>query len=221
MAPSDKPDPQIIAQQLRKPSGEAAPDVGRKMDRVNEPLFDLVLETMGPNHNRRILEIGFGTGTYMRRLFAGAAGLEVHGIDYSPDMMEIATRTNADLLDAGNLELTVGTSDDLPFEDQFFDKVYCNMVIHFWDRPEDHLKEVRRVLNEGGRFYTGIRTRESMLQFPFVQYGFMLFEPEEWADILDRNGLESRQAARRLDPVIGDEDADIQMESVCIEARKR
>lgn len=221
MPPPDQPDPETIARQLRKPSGEAAVEVGAKMDKVNEPLFGLMLETMQPADNQRILEIGFGTGTYMRRLFADVATLEVCGIDYSPEMMEIATRTNTDLLGAGKLKLSIGTSDNLPFEDQHFDKVYCNMVIYFWDQPEAHLKEVHRVLKEGGHFYTGMRTKEAMLQFPFVHCGFVLHGPEEWMSILEQNGFHPREAARRLDPVIESEDGDIQMESVCIEAQKR
>lgn len=221
MPPSDQPDPETIAQQLRKPSGEAAVEIGAKMDSVNEPLFDLTLEAMQPADNQRILEIGFGTGTYIRRLFANAAALEVHGIDYSPDMMGIASRANTDLLDAGNLKLSIGASDNLPFEDQYFDKIYCNMVIYFWDQPEEHLKEVRRVLKQGGYFYTGMRTKKAMLQFPFVHYGFVLIEPEEWMSTLEQNGFEPREAARKLDPVIESEHGDIQMESVCIEAQKR
>lgn len=221
MPPPDRPDPQTIAQQLRKPSGEAAGKVGNKMDRVNEPLFSLMLEAMQPADNQRILEIGFGTGTYMRRLFDDVTTLEVCGIDYSPDMMEIAARTNRDLMDAGNLKLSIGASDNLPFEDQYFDKVYCNMVIYFWDQPEAHLREVHRVLKQGGHFYTGMRTKEAMLQFPFVHFGFVLLQPEEWMRILEQNGFAPREAARRLDPVIEDEDGDIQMESVCIEAQMR
>jgi len=221
MAPSDQPDPQMIARQLRRPSGEAAAKVGDNMDRVNEPLFSLTHEVMQPSDNQRILEIGFGTGTYMRRLFADTSELEVCGIDYSPDMLETATRTNADLLDAGNLRLNIGASDDLPFEDQYFDKVYCNMVIYFWDEPSEHLEEVHRVLKKGGHFCTGMRTKKTMLQLPFVHFGFVLFEPEEWMSVLEHNGFEPREAARRLDPVIESEDGDIQLESVCIEARKR
>lgn len=221
MASSDRPDPQVIAQQLRKPSGEAAEKIGDSMDQVNEPLFDLTLDAMQLAGNERILEIGFGTGAYLDRVFANAAGLKVYGIDFSPDMLEIATRKNKDLVDAGRLELTAGASEDLPYDDGSFDKVYCNMVIYFWDIPEDHLKEVHRVLKPGGHFYTGMRTRDSMLQFPFVQFGFMLFDPGEWMRILEQNGFEARQAARRLDPVIEGEDGDIQLESVCIKAAKK
>lgn len=221
MPPADQPDPETIAQQLRKPSGEAAVEVGAKMDKVNEPLFGLTLDTMQPADHQRILEIGFGTGTYMRRLFTDVAELEVYGIDYSPDMMGIATRANMDLLDAGNLKLSIGASDNLPFENEYFDKVYCNMVIYFWDQPEAHLEEVHRVLKQDGHFYTGMRTKDTMLQFPFVHFGFALLEPEEWKSILEQNGFDAREAARRLDPVIEGEDGDIQMESVCIEAQKR
>lgn len=221
MAPSDKPDPQVIAGQLRKPSGEPAAKVGEKMDQVNEPLFDLTLEAMQPANGERILEIGFGTGTYLHRLFGDGAGPEVYGIDYSPDMLEIASRRNVDRIDSGDLTLAIGESDNLPFEDQFFDKVYCNMVVYFWDEPQRHLKEVHRVTRAGGRFFTGMRTKDSMLQFPFVQYGFLLFEPGEWMEMLERHGFEAREAARRLDPVIKEEDGDIQLESVCIDAQKR
>jgi len=220
MSESEKPDPRFIAQQLRRPAGEAASSIGDKMDEVNEPLFNLTLEAMQPTANQRILEIGFGTGTYLRRLFEQTDSLELHGIDSSPEMVETATRVNGDLLESTRLNLGAGESDNLPFEDAFFDKVYCNMVVYFWDQPEDHLEEVHRVLRPGGRFYTGMRTRESMLQFPFVQFGFTLFTVEEWIAALERAGFTPREAARRPDPVIHDDDGDIQLESVCVEAQK-
>ncbi len=77
------------------------------------------------------------------------------------------------------------------------------------------------MLKQGGHFYTGMRTKEAMLQFPFVHFGFVLLEPGEWMNILEQNGFDAREAARGLDPVIEGEDGDIQMESVCIKARKR
>lgn len=221
MTSPDRPDPRMVAAQLRKPSGEAAEGVGDKMDRVNEPLFDLTLAALRPAAHERILEIGFGTGTYLSRLFADAEGPEVHGIDYSPEMVARATRGNAALIEAGRLTLATGASDALPFPDQYFDKVFCNMVVYFWDRPAPHLAEIHRVLKAGGHFFTGMRTQDSMLQFPFVAYGFVLHEPGEWAAILERNGFACREAGRQLDPVIEGDDGDIRMESVCVDAEKR
>ncbi len=56
-----KPDPAQIAQQLRKPAGASAKNIADKMDQVNEPLFDLTLETMQLIDGESILEIGFGS----------------------------------------------------------------------------------------------------------------------------------------------------------------
>ncbi|MCW9706126.1 hypothetical protein [Fodinibius salsisoli] len=49
--PEAKPDPEFIAQQLRRPSGGFASEVGKKMNQVNEPLYDLTLEVMQPEDN--------------------------------------------------------------------------------------------------------------------------------------------------------------------------
>ncbi len=73
------PDPEFIAQQLRRPSGDFASEVGQKMNQVNEPLYDLTLDVMQPEDNNKILEIGFGTGKFFNKLFARADGLEVSG----------------------------------------------------------------------------------------------------------------------------------------------
>jgi len=35
---------------------------------MNGPLFAFTLEAMRPAHGERILEIGFGTGTYLHRV---------------------------------------------------------------------------------------------------------------------------------------------------------
>lgn len=220
MTAHDKPDPRAIAAQLRKPFGEAAEAVGDNMDRVNEPLFDLTLAAMRPAAGERILEIGFGTGTYLPRLFAATEGLEVHGIDYSPEMVMRASRANGERIDAQRLNLVTGASDDLPFPDGHFDKVFCNMVVYFWDRPEPHLAEIHRVLVPNGQFFTGMRTKDSMLQFPFVDYGFVLHEPAEWAAIVERNGFACREAGREQDPVLQLDDGEIRLESVCIAAAR-
>lgn len=222
MAEQNKPDPAFVAQQLRQPSGEAAEKIGEKMNVVNKPLFDLTLNTMQLDDRQRLLEIGFGTGKYFDKIFSNANDLEVYGIDFSKDMVDMARSDNTGLVDSGKLKLIYGQSDRLPFDDHTFDKVFCNMVIYFWEQPEEHLREIKRVLKPGGRFYTGIRTRESMLQFPFVQYGFILYELKEWISLLQQNGFEYIDKKQSSDPVIEDKEQDrnIQLESVCIVAEK-
>lgn len=216
-----KPSPSFIAQQLRQPSGEFAREIGNNMNRVNEALYDLTLDVMQPKENDQILEIGFGTGKFFNKLFLNERKIQVSGIDYSEEMIEAAKSNNPEAIASGKLDIQWGQSDDLPFLDQKFDKVFCNMVIYFWERPENHLREIHRVLKPAGKFYTGIRSRESMLAFPFVEYGFNLFDAEEWKDILAQNGFTFVELQTKIDPPIEFNNDELQLESCCIVARRK
>lgn len=215
-----EPDPEFIAKQLRRPSGDFASDIGKKMNQVNEPLFDLVLDIMQPEDNNVILEIGFGTGKFFNRLFDRANGLQVSGIDFSEAMVVAAEEHNPETISSGRLNLKRSSSNAIPFADQTFDKVFCNMVVYFWNQPGPHLKEIRRVLKPGGTFLTGIRTRESMLVFPFVEYGFNLYSTEEWKEILDQSGFTVKETHKRSDPELDFKGNKLRLESCCIVADK-
>lgn len=217
---SNQPDPKFMAKQLRKPSGEHAVEVGRKMNQVNEALFDLTLETMQLQEREQVLEIGFGTGSFMSRMFKEAEDLRVCGIDFSEEMVKMATVNNSEAIESGDLTISPGASDDIPYPDTVFDKVFCNMVIYFWDHPKTHLKEVHRVLKPGGKFYTGIRSRESMQVFPFVEHGFNLFGAEEWKSILTEHGFSVVNHRIRKDPELDVNQHKLHLESHCIVACK-
>lgn len=218
---SQQPDPEFIAQQLRKPSGEFATKVGEKMNIVNKPIYDLTFDVMEIEDNDKILEIGFGTGRFFETLFDKNDTIQVSGLDYSEKMVEMAKDTNRKNISNGNLNLMLGNSDSIPFPDQSFNKVFCNMVIYFWDQPEKHLKEIRRVLKPGGVFYTAMRTHDSMLVFPFVEYGFNLYSTQKWKEILNENDFNIQQIHKRSDPQMEIDDNKLQLESCCIVADKQ
>ncbi|CAN5493594.1 class I SAM-dependent methyltransferase [soil metagenome] len=216
----EQPDLEFIAGQLRKPSGDFAANIAESMDKANKPLFELTLEAMQLKNHEKILEIGIGSGKFLNFLFSKASGLKVSGIDYSEEMVQKAREINKNAVASGKLSLLVGNSNRLPFDDHSFDKVFCNMVIYFWDEPAEHLKEVHRVLKPGGMFYSGFRPRKSMLQFPFVKHGFKLYSENEWESVLKRNGFELSTISRQNDPEIVDEAETIRLESVCMVAEK-
>jgi ubiquinone/menaquinone biosynthesis C-methylase UbiE len=213
-------DLEFIAQQLRKPSGDFALTIAGKMNEGNRPLYDLTINTMEINDNDTILEIGFGNGFHFSELLSLKDGMRIYGIDYSGEMVNQATSKNAASITSGQLILTEGNSDHLPYEDHMFDKVFCNMVIYFWENPEDHLKEIHRVLKPGGKFYTGMRTRESMLQLPFTKYGFNLFKVDNWISVLKQNRFIVKGAVHQTDPPIQEDGEEIRLESVCVIAEK-
>lgn len=216
-----QPEPEFIAAQLRKPSGDFAANVGEKMNLVNEALYDLTAETMQLQNNERLLEIGFGTGAFFKKLYGHADNLKVSGIDFSEEMVGMAEANNGKAIDTGTLNIKWGKSEDIPFPNSTFDKVFCNMVIYFWDQPDKHLREVHRVLKPEGMFYTGIRSRESMLVFPFVEHGFNLYEAEQWKGMLAENGFSVTNEKIAKDPKLDFEGDTLRLESRCIAASKK
>jgi ubiquinone/menaquinone biosynthesis C-methylase UbiE len=186
-----------MTRQLRRPSGLLAGKVSNKMNEVNEVVYDLTLETMNLHENETILEIGFGNGRFFNKLFAKAANLKVWGIDFSKDMVAMANRNNPTYIRAGKLNLQLGSSDNLPFANDSFDKVFCINVIYFWDQPEKHLSEIHRVLKDGGEFFAAIRSKETFSHLPAADYGFTLYNEEEWKMVLEQNNFTFEGATRK------------------------
>lgn len=210
----------LIAEQLRKPAGEFAGKVADKMSVGNRPLYDLALKAMKIKEDDLILEIGFGGGEHFKDFLTKAENVQIRGIDYSEDMVKRASAYNGNFIDSGQLKLFLGNSNSLPFKDEAFDKVFCNMVVYFWEDPAEHLKEISRVLKPGGKFYTGIRSRDSMLQLPFTKYGFNLYTETAWRSILEENGLSVQGSTYKTDPALEEGGEAIQLESIFITSEK-
>ena len=213
-------DLKFIAQQLRKPAGDFAATIAGKMNVGNKPLYDLTFRSMNLHDGDTVLEIGFGNGFHFTEFLSLKNDLVLHGIDYSEEMVNQATTENMSLIKSGRLFLTEGSSNQLPYENETFDKVFCNMVIYFWEDPGEHLKEIYRVLKTGGKFYTGMRTKDSMLELPFTEFGFKLHTVDSWTSIVNKMGFEVSDIYRKKDPAFDDFDKKVQLESVCIESRK-
>lgn len=114
-----------------------------------------MLRALGPEElsalpERRILEVGCGTGFWLRQLVQwGARPGRVVGIDLLPDRVAQARRSTA----AGTA-LLLGSATDLPFRDGGFDLVFQATV--FTSMLDDRVRrtaaaEMRRVLAPGGR----------------------------------------------------------------------
>lgn len=213
-------DLELIAEQLRKPAGEFAGKVADKMSVGNRPLYDLALKDMDIEENDFILEIGFGGGEHFPDFLSKAENVQICGIDYSEDMVKRASANNGNFIDSGQLKFFLGNSNSLPFKEEAFDKVFCNMVVYFWEDPAEHLREIRRVLKPGGKFYTGMRSRDSMLELPFTKHGFNLYTETAWRSILEENGFSVQDSTRNTDPALEEGGKAIKLESVFITSEK-
>ncbi len=210
----------LMAKQLRRPSGVLAKLTGKKMNESNEFMYRFTLNSLPVNDGDKILEIGFGNGRFFSLLNAKAKNLEITGIDLSHEMVTEAVKNNRGLFESGTMKVKIGNSDALPFDDENFDTVFCMNVIDFWENPSLHLQEIYRVLKPGGYFIAGFRPKENMQQFPFAEYGFTLYTENEWSNLLQVNGFISLHSSHNIEPQTEFLGKKIQLESVCIVAKK-
>ncbi|HEX6971352.1 MAG TPA: methyltransferase domain-containing protein [Limnochordia bacterium] len=117
-----------------------------------EALVQKVLALLDVRPGERVLEVGFGPGVGIRLAQArvGQSGLVV-GVDPSDVMIEMAQERNAEAIERGTVKLLKGTVDRLPFPEDHFDKAYAMNSMQVWPDATGGLREIRRVLKQGGR----------------------------------------------------------------------
>jgi ubiquinone/menaquinone biosynthesis C-methylase UbiE len=105
-----------------------------------------------------VLDVGCGQGIDLVEY--ADAGARVTGIDLTPRHVELA-RSH---VEAVGLTATVvnGDAEHLPFEDESFDRVSSNGVLHHTPDMPAALREIRRVLRPGGQARIIVYNRHSI-----------------------------------------------------------
>lgn len=93
-----------------------------------------------------ILDVGCGSGMVTRDIAHLTKG-KVIAIDDSEEMIKVAKNV---LKMYKNVELRVGDAEDLPFEDNMFDIVTCNLLLMWANDPQKVVNEMARVTKPGG-----------------------------------------------------------------------
>jgi SAM-dependent methyltransferase len=91
----------------------------------------------------QILEVGCGTGNYIRAI-SEIAGCRCYGLDRSEAMLEHARAS------AGHVEYLRGDAAQLAFSDETFDLVFSVDAIHHIAEGERYFAEAHRVLRQQG-----------------------------------------------------------------------
>jgi SAM-dependent methyltransferase len=98
-----------------------------------------------PGHE--VLDVATGTGNIAIR--AAAGGAQVVGLDLTPELFETARRRAEEHGVA--VDWVEGDAEDLPFEDERFDRVLSAFGVQFAPRHEIVAQELARVCRPGGR----------------------------------------------------------------------
>jgi len=122
------------------------------------------------------LEIGPGPGYLGLEWLKKTVETRLTGVDISPDMISRA-RNNAEVYGlADRVEYVLADARRLPFDRNQFDGAFSNGSLHEWDRPEEILREIVRVLRPGGSLVLSDLRRDMLL--PVKWFLWMATKPK-------------------------------------------
>jgi SAM-dependent methyltransferase len=113
------------------------------ISRITTRTIDPLLDAAGVEEGMRVLDLATGPGYAAAR--AAERGAEVIGMDFAPEMLELARRLHPEI------EFREGDATSLDFDDASFDVVVGNFLMpHLSDLPAA-VREFARVTRPGGR----------------------------------------------------------------------
>jgi ubiquinone/menaquinone biosynthesis C-methylase UbiE len=107
---------------------------------------ELVVERAGVEPGMDLLDVACGTGN--ASIPAANAGARVTGLDFSPELLEIARERAADAM--VEIDFVEGDAQELPFADDSFDRVVSTFGHMFAPDHERTAAEMKRVLRPAG-----------------------------------------------------------------------
>jgi len=113
----------------------------------------ILVELAHPRPGERVVDVACGTGIVARIAAArvGPTGAVV-GVDLNPGMLSVArSAVLTDSRSSAPLQWQEANADKLPFPDESFDIVYCQLGLQFFADRAGALREMRRVLGAEGR----------------------------------------------------------------------
>ncbi len=121
------------------------------MEKGHRPVGEQAIELMRIDAAARVIDVGCGSGWAARLMAEKAQEGRVVGIDVSDEMIRVARESSAEI---SNVEFQVASAEELPFEPGEFTHAFSMESLYYYADIPAALKEIRRVLQTGGRFVT-------------------------------------------------------------------
>ncbi len=112
-------------------------------------LLDLVADS-GVNENSIVLDVGCANGGLTRELLA-KTNCTIKGVELLPLLVDMGNKQNEELGVDDKFKIQLGCISSIPFEDSYFDFVFCSDVIGLVKDLDVAFKECARVLKPNGK----------------------------------------------------------------------
>jgi ubiquinone/menaquinone biosynthesis C-methylase UbiE len=176
--------------QVAKPTGFFGKILARGMAWGHRGFYENTAKVLDLQNDDTYLEIGFGAGLFIKKYASHVS--RIAGLDYSEDMVKLASSIDKDLINSGKAEFRYGNVSHIPWGDCEFSVVVGIETFFYWPDPEKSLKEIFRVLVSGGRLvlemsYNKDDGRDHTKQIK--KYGLKLYSGKEIEKLLRESGF--------------------------------
>ena len=132
------------------PDGDAGEAMLARMNVEHFELTSWGINLMDLKDDDTVIDIGSGGGLTIRRISDRVPNGHFAAIDYSDTSIKLTKMMNDALIIDGRMDVIKASVEKLPFEDNTFSKAISVESFYFWPDHVENLKEVRRILKEGG-----------------------------------------------------------------------
>jgi SAM-dependent methyltransferase len=171
------------------------------MEQDHLPIVLPVLDRMHLAPDDNVLDLGCGAGWLARLIAEQVPEGRVVGVDLSDEMIRRARRNHADL---ENAMFVIGEAEEIPWDANFFTHAISVEAAYYWPDPLAALREIHRVLREGGSSWMLINYYRENINAH--QWGKILSVPAhllsaaEWSSLFTQAGFREVRHDRIPDP---------------------
>jgi SAM-dependent methyltransferase len=174
---------------------------GEGMEQEHLPIVLPVLDRMRLAREDNVLDLGCGAGWLARLLAEQVPEGRVVGVDLADEMIRRARRNNAGL---ENAMFVIGQAEEIPWDANFFTHGISVEAAYYWPDPRAALREIHRVLREGGSAWVLINYyRENVHAHHWgkiLTVPVHLLSAAEWAALFAEAGFSGVKHERIPDP---------------------
>ncbi|MBR2254850.1 MAG: class I SAM-dependent methyltransferase [Candidatus Methanomethylophilaceae archaeon] len=183
--------------QFRCPEGEDGLKVLEHMNDHHVPLWEFVLSKMPSSVDGCIVDVGCGGGGFLLKMYSKYPYAMYHGVDISDTCLGKTREMCADMVSEGSLELHRSSVESMPFGDGTVDVVTANETYFFWPDLDAALKEISRILSEGGLLMVSNEmaisdSNRAEVQRSSEEYGTRIIDDEVLLRKMSEVGLDGR-----------------------------
>jgi len=174
---------------------------GEEMEEDHLPITLPVLDLMNLVPHDNVLDAGCGAGWLSRLLSERVPDGRVVGMDISDEMVRRARKKHVAL---DNTMFVIGSLDEIPWDANFFTHAISVESAYYWPEPARGLREIHRVLREGGSAWILINYyRDNPYCHQWAQQFATpahLLSAEEWAVLFQDAGFAEIKHLQIPDP---------------------